>query len=491
MPTADEPAVEPGPPVAAPVEAADDEATARDAVDGSPEEDALAIPLLGDEVWALQEVVEQIGVVYGLASQLLAEFVAFDVLAILLAVREVERDLGSVPFELAALEVLFYLPVIRQVGVGVEIDDRCLDCVGNRLHRNSPAPHDAGGVMRSEGNLAYVPQKIIYYISLLSILPNMALARCIRRFPGHLSENMTRGLIPEPLPRTPVEIHRCLGRLHLSHMRERLALGEELPDQAVEVIIATALLRAVHVGEVDLALEQLLDRLVMAELDAVVERDRVDGESSQRDLHDVCDSAGMQGIYLPDDHKAGGAVVERQQTMAGIILGAMHQVTLPVSDAPSLVGDERPLADVPLMRMPEILLSAVGEAWTAFEAKICLPALPATVDPRIDRFVTHRPRISGPSHVASNLLGREMTLQEPFEIHLHLDVVIDDDLRGFRSFATPQHPIVSKFLVIDFVDRVALDLTTNGRAVLPEDAGDRGTRAFLPLHAADDFPFGK
>lgn len=88
VPVFDERAGPPVPPVAVPEEVADEQAAIAAAVDGTPEEPeedvagaalpTLFFPLLGNEVWVLEEVVEHVGVQDWLARQLLAELVAFD-----------------------------------------------------------------------------------------------------------------------------------------------------------------------------------------------------------------------------------------------------------------------------------------------------------------------------------------------------------------------------------------------------------------------------
>ena len=73
-----------------------------------------------------EQVVEDIGVQDGLARQLLAELVALDDPAILLAAREEELDLFRVELPLAALLVLVHRPAVfgpRVERVGVAVDD--------------------------------------------------------------------------------------------------------------------------------------------------------------------------------------------------------------------------------------------------------------------------------------------------------------------------------------------------------------------------------
>lgn len=113
----------PVPPAAVPVEVTHAQVATAVAVDGAPEEDVLVLPLLGDEVGVLEQVVKDIGVKDRLALKLLAELVAIDVLATLLALRQVELDLVGVELPLSALLVLLDGPTIGNDGVGVEVDD--------------------------------------------------------------------------------------------------------------------------------------------------------------------------------------------------------------------------------------------------------------------------------------------------------------------------------------------------------------------------------
>lgn len=94
-----QPAGAPAPPAAEPEEVADVQTAARAAVLRTPEEDVLAFPFLGDEVRIGEQVVEDAGVEGDLLRHLLAEFVAFEHLAVLLAVREPELDPRGVPLK--------------------------------------------------------------------------------------------------------------------------------------------------------------------------------------------------------------------------------------------------------------------------------------------------------------------------------------------------------------------------------------------------------
>ena len=129
-PVVAEPEGAPVPYAVGPTEAADEQDAIAAAVNGAPEEDVAGValpiflPFVGDEVWVGEQVVEDVGVQDGLARQLLAELVAFEHLAILLAVCEEELDLFRVELPLAALLVFLdgeatLGPRIERVGVAV------------------------------------------------------------------------------------------------------------------------------------------------------------------------------------------------------------------------------------------------------------------------------------------------------------------------------------------------------------------------------------
>ncbi len=132
MPVVVEPVVAPVPPAVEPAEVADVQAAIAVAVDGAPEEDvagipvSIRLPLIRDEFGVREQVVEDIGVEDELLRQLLAELVAFDDLAILLAAGEEELDLFGVELPLAALLVFLDGEAIfgpRVEGVGVAVND--------------------------------------------------------------------------------------------------------------------------------------------------------------------------------------------------------------------------------------------------------------------------------------------------------------------------------------------------------------------------------
>ena len=99
---------------AAPVQRANVEVAVRVAVDGSPEEDVLILPVLGNEVGIGEQIIEDVGIENRFAVQLLAEVVALDGLALLLRLGEKELYLRSFPLERSTLLVLLDLPTVGE-----------------------------------------------------------------------------------------------------------------------------------------------------------------------------------------------------------------------------------------------------------------------------------------------------------------------------------------------------------------------------------------
>ena len=85
-----------------------------------------------------EQVVEHVGVEGNLLRHLLAEFVALEHLAVLLAVSRPEGHLGSVPLNVAALLVLFDPPAAGREGVGIAVDDVGDDLDGGLAETNLP-----------------------------------------------------------------------------------------------------------------------------------------------------------------------------------------------------------------------------------------------------------------------------------------------------------------------------------------------------------------
>lgn len=104
----------------------------------------------------------------------------------------------------------------------------------------------------------------------------------IRGNATHRGKDISRALIPKALAWPAIEQRRNPRRIRLRNMRQRFALREELADEPIQVLVRAPLLRAVGVREIDATFEELLDRLVPPELDAVVAGDRFHRQPLQR-----------------------------------------------------------------------------------------------------------------------------------------------------------------------------------------------------------------
>ena len=124
-----EPVAAPEPRPDKPEQIPDAQVAAGVAVNRSPEEDVAGVttrvllPLLGNELRILKEIIENVGVEHELVRQLLAELVAIDALPILLVGRQMQLDLGGVESELAALLVRLHRPAAWHERVGVAVDE--------------------------------------------------------------------------------------------------------------------------------------------------------------------------------------------------------------------------------------------------------------------------------------------------------------------------------------------------------------------------------
>ncbi len=121
-PVAVEQAGAPAPPIAVPVEVTDVGVAVPLAVDRSPKENGLVLPLLGNEVRMGEQVIENIGVQYWLHCQRLAEFVSIDPLSVFLPLVEIERHAFGAPLECTAFLVLLDIPAVRDERLGVAVD---------------------------------------------------------------------------------------------------------------------------------------------------------------------------------------------------------------------------------------------------------------------------------------------------------------------------------------------------------------------------------
>jgi hypothetical protein len=185
-------------------------------------------------------------------------------------------------------------------------------------------------------------------------------------------------------------------------VRERLSLGEELSDKAIVILVCTALLWTVGVGEVDFALQQFLNRFVMAKLDPVVERDGMNGETTERYLDDMCDHVWIQSPYLPDDAEARCSINQREKGMERVVPDPMHQVAFPITGTAPFSDDSRSFADMSFVGLPEAFSGSIRYARPTLEAQILFAALPTTVNPVVYGLMTQSPKMSA-LHVSSYL----------------------------------------------------------------------------------------
>jgi hypothetical protein len=80
-----------------------------------------------------------------------------------------------------------------------------------------------------------------------------------------------------------------------------LTFGVVLAKQAIEILIASSLLRTADIREVHLTIQQFFHRLVMSELDAVIEGDRMDEPILERDADDLRHDPRLQRLHLLHD----------------------------------------------------------------------------------------------------------------------------------------------------------------------------------------------
>ena len=245
-----------------------------------------------------------------------------------------------------------------------------------------------------------------------------------------------------------------------------------------------------RVREVDVAFEEPLDCLVPGELDTVVAGDRPHRQAAQRNRHDMGDSKGMERLKFPDDAETGCAVVEGEQTVARVILSAVHQVGLPIADAAALPDDSRALADMPLVRLPDTFLVAVRDAGLGLEAQERLAALPLAVDPGIDRLVAEFPEVARALDVSGNLLGREPGMEQLFDMRLKHQIILDDERRRFCGFPPPKHHALRVLLEINAGSiGVAPYLASDGRTMLSQDECDVSARLAARVQSTNDLAF--
>jgi hypothetical protein len=167
-----------------------------------------------------------------------------------------------------------------------------------------------------------------------------------------------------------------------------LALWKIRPAQeTVEILVGAPLFGAVRVGEVDLTPELFFHRLVVPELEPVVECDGMYGKPAKGEYHDLCDVFGIKTRYLPDDPEAGCTVNKREQGVPGVVLRAMHQVAFPVASSAALFDGPRPFAYMPLAWLPRVSTLPVRDTRLTLKSKPFFSVLPFAVNPIVYRLV--------------------------------------------------------------------------------------------------------
>lgn len=116
-------AVAPKPTAAVPVQIPDTQETGEATVDGAPEKDGLALPVLGDEFRVSQEVVKDVGVEDGPGHKLHSKVGPHDKFVILLFLGQIEfHHDGRAPDEDTTLTVLLYAPIVRNEWGRITVD---------------------------------------------------------------------------------------------------------------------------------------------------------------------------------------------------------------------------------------------------------------------------------------------------------------------------------------------------------------------------------
>jgi hypothetical protein len=85
---------------------------------------------------------------------------------------------------------------------------------------------------------------------------------------------------------------------------KRCSFRKELADEAVEILIGATLFGTVSISEIHVTLEKSLDEFVVPELEPVIKRNRADGKTAERKLHDAGDGVRVERLYFPNDPEA-------------------------------------------------------------------------------------------------------------------------------------------------------------------------------------------
>ncbi len=127
------------------------------------------------------------------------------------------------------------------------------------------------------------------------------------------------------------------------------------------------------------------------------------------------------------------------------------------------------------VRLPKVLALSVGDTRPAFETKQILPVFPITVNPAVDRALTHAIPITGASHPSRHLL-RGVALCEPVKnILLQRWIIFDETRVCFCAFASITRLCVRMRLVILLINvAIAFQFARDSRAVFAKRPRDRG-----------------
>lgn len=169
----------------------------------------------------------------------------------------------------------------------------------------------------------------------------------------------------------------------------------------------------------------------------------------------------------------------------------MDKITLPIACASPFLDDRWTLAYMPFVRVPKVLSSSVRNSWTSFEA-VFFSTLPMSVDPIVDRLVTKPAHMPGTFHVSDNLFWREGILQEPFDIHFELGIVVDHAELHLGSSSAAQHSSVGMLFEIHATGiRISLQFATDRRSVLTKNARNFSARLMAKMQPTSDFALCK
>lgn len=205
-----------------------------------------------------------------------------------------------------------------------------------------------------------------------------------------------------------VETMHGKGDLMWSDGIEAQLFREELPDEAVHVLVGATLPRGVGMGEEEVSVESPSYAFMLGELLAVISRQGMNTGCKRRQHGDdrACDSSSRLGRDMRDQGVARLAFIDRHESL--LMAGADNQIGFPVAEALATIDNGRALVNRHL----------IGDGAASFASAIALaPHLLATqgavqgaagapvgVDALIDGFVADT-RLAIGLEVTGDLLG--------------------------------------------------------------------------------------